>query len=258
MKRNIKTKAHILSLVLALIFSSTVFFGCSDDTDADSYTSRPSEESGTIDDSNPESGGNRDIEKDKYEEQISYYMELTEALQAQLLVLKEQSYIDECEYKMQISALQQEIKALQAMAGASDKAPSLNEQTRPLPEQTSSKSEFNYTIQNSEITITAYTGSSADVVIPSSIDGLPVTKIGQSAFEGMSVTSIVIPSGTKVIDWFAFSGCTSLRSVTVPKSISRVEYGAFSYCPKDMRIICEKGSYIETYALSWGIATITE
>jgi hypothetical protein len=41
---------------------------------------------------------------------------------------------------------------------------------------------YSYTTDNDTITITAYTGTNDDVLIPSTIIGLPVTSIGDSAF----------------------------------------------------------------------------
>ncbi len=38
--------------------------------------------------------------------------------------------------------------------------------------------DFDYTIENGEVTITGYTGPGGDVVIPAMIQGLPVTTIG--------------------------------------------------------------------------------
>ena len=44
--------------------------------------------------------------------------------------------------------------------------------------------QFNYTINNGAITITEYTGTGGAVTIPSTIAGLPVTSIGDSACLG--------------------------------------------------------------------------
>ena len=105
------------------------------------------------------------------------------------------------------------------------------------------------------VTITGYTGSMIDVEIPSTIDGLSVTRIGEDAFKNALIRSVTIPSSVREIDWFAFSGCTCLESVTIPSSVLTINYGAFDYCPKSMKVYCEKGSYAEAYAKSWGMIT---
>jgi uncharacterized repeat protein (TIGR03803 family) len=76
--------------------------------------------------------------------------------------------------------------------------------------------QFNYTTNNGTITITAYAGGGGDVVIPSMINGLPVTSIGDSAFYYCwSLTNVTIPSSVTNIGEGVFLGCTSLTNITV-------------------------------------------
>ena len=117
---------------------------------------------------------------------------------------------------------------------------------------------FSYVENNGEITITGYAGKDIDIIIPSNINGFPVTRIGENAFKGSSVRSVVIPSSVKLIDWFAFYGSTCLESITVPSSVTTIEYGAFDYCPASMAVVCPEGSYAEAYTKSRGIRTVTE
>ena len=49
-----------------------------------------------------------------------------------------------------------------------------------------------------------------DVVIPAKHEGLPVAIIGNNAFEGADLTSIVIPDSVTIIDDKAFASCYSL------------------------------------------------
>lgn len=54
----------------------------------------------------------------------------------------------------------------------------------------------------------------ADVVIPSEYMGMPVTEIGESAFEGCTeIESVVIPSTVSVLLPSAFARCSCLESV---------------------------------------------
>lgn len=56
-----------------------------------------------------------------------------------------------------------------------------------------------------------------DLIIPSRYNNLPVTSIGNSAFEDCSLlTSITIPDSITSIGRGAFSGCSSLVSATMP------------------------------------------
>ena len=203
-----------------------------------------------------------DINKDRYEEQIKYYMELTDDLQAELLKLKEQSYIDECQYKLQITTLEQTVQNLKdtisAFSRGEAQTPSINGDSSPSPDKVVEKSDFKYTTEGGQVTITAYIGTAIDVKIPSNIDGFPVTKIGEGAFKNTLIRSVELPSSVRVIDWFAFSGSTCLESITIPTSVLSIEYGAFDYCPKTMKVYCQKGSYAEAYAKSWGMVVSTD
>ncbi len=93
------------------------------------------------------------------------------------------------------------------------------------------QAQFNYTINGDTITITGYTGSGGDVVIPETIGGLPVTTIGDCALEGCtSLTDITMPDSVTSIIRFAFAGCSSLTSITIPDSVISIESSAFAFC----------------------------
>lgn len=62
-------------------------------------------------------------------------------------------------------------------------------------------------------TITGYTGTGGNVVIPSSIGGVSVTSIGDNAFnECSSLTSITIPNSVTSIGNYVFQSCSSLSA----------------------------------------------
>jgi hypothetical protein len=68
------------------------------------------------------------------------------------------------------------------------------------------------------------------VVIPSTVNNLPVATIGDSAFQNSVATSVMIPDGVTNIGDFAFSGCSGLTSVTIPNSVTNIGESAFSGC----------------------------
>ncbi|MGZ0708704.1 leucine-rich repeat domain-containing protein [Coraliomargarita sp. W4R53] len=93
--------------------------------------------------------------------------------------------------------------------------------------------DFTYTSNGSVITITDYPTSATGVVtVPDTIEGLPVTTIGSSAFKGCeSMTSIVIPDSVTAIESQAFANCELLDSVDLGEGVTSLDYQAFGECP---------------------------
>ena len=75
--------------------------------------------------------------------------------------------------------------------------------------------------------ITAYNGWDTNIVIPSSLDGHPVSVIGERVFYESSLTSVDIPEGIIAIGDDAFNRCRNLASVTLPKGLKYIADGAF-------------------------------
>ena len=73
------------------------------------------------------------------------------------------------------------------------------------------------------------TTTTGAIEIPSSLGGFPVTTIGRCAFSGCSsLTSISIPAFAGSIGDRAFSGCSSLTSITMQGNAPSVDGSAFS------------------------------
>jgi len=96
-----------------------------------------------------------------------------------------------------------------------------------------------YEINNGEITITDCDDTLTDIVIPSEIDGIPVTAIGERAFEWKSqLHTVVISEGIKRIEYCGFGSCRFMTSVKLPQSLEYIADAAFDGCDrlKDIEI----------------------
>ena len=91
---------------------------------------------------------------------------------------------------------------------------------------------YTYSVSNGEVTITdCDTSISGDVVIPDTLGGHPVTRIGYRAFEDCTnLTSITIPNSVTSIGSEAFYYCTGLKSIVIPDSVTKIGNEAFYNC----------------------------
>jgi hypothetical protein len=94
-----------------------------------------------------------------------------------------------------------------------------------------SQAQFTFTTNaDNTITITGYTGSGGEVIIPDTIYGLPVTTIGASAFQPLkSLTSVIIGTNVISIGNYAFEGCSSLTNVSISSSVTSIGNSAFGF-----------------------------
>ena len=90
------------------------------------------------------------------------------------------------------------------------------------------------------------------VVIPSEYNGLCVKSIGGSAFQHCtSLKSITIPDSVTSIGVLAFSDCTSLTSVNIPDSVASIGDSAFYHCTSLTSVNMGNGiNYIHDWAFS--------
>ena len=105
---------------------------------------------------------------------------------------------------------------------------------------------FDYEKTSSEVTITGYhgpTGANVDVIIPSVVDGLPVTRIGsnRTCQEGgdlvlcsifgepgaAEIRSLTIPEGVVVLEENAFRTLKVAQPLQLPSTLERIEAGVF-------------------------------
>lgn len=97
-------------------------------------------------------------------------------------------------------------------------------------EQVNPASDFAYTAADGEVTITEYTGTSEHVLIPSAIDGLPVTALGHRAFYEKTVTTVVVPDSVTEIGAACFSGDNYLVSLKLPDGLKRLPPASLESC----------------------------
>lgn len=80
------------------------------------------------------------------------------------------------------------------------------------------------------ITITSYTGTSAQVKIPSQIDGKDVICISEDAFRGNdTITYVYIPDSVTQLEKSVFQNCSNLEEVRIPP-VSIIPYGFMAKC----------------------------
>lgn len=97
-------------------------------------------------------------------------------------------------------------------------------------EQVNPASDFAYTAADGEVTITEYIGTSEHVLIPDTIDGLPVTALADKAFYEKHVTTVVVPDSVTEIGDLCFSGDNYLVSLTLPDELAELSYAALESC----------------------------
>lgn len=69
-----------------------------------------------------------------------------------------------------------------------------------------------------------------NLIIPAEIDGLPVKRIGDHAFNDACIETVVFPNCLTIIDDCAFMGCESINSIVFPKNLLEINVGAFKSC----------------------------
>lgn len=108
-------------------------------------------------------------------------------------------------------------------------------------ERVNPASDFAYTAENGEVTITDYTGTREHVLIPSEIGGFPVTALADKAFYEKHVTTVVVPDSVTEIGDLCFSGDNYLVSLTLPDGLAELSYGALESCYSLMDFELPKG-----------------
>ena len=101
-------------------------------------------------------------------------------------------------------------------------------------------------VGNSTVTITQFAGwgnpASAAVLVPSVINGLPVTAIGASAFSyQLGATNVVVPDSVISIGDYAFEHCLDLKTIQLSANLTSLGENAFIYCTNLTRLSIPNG-----------------
>jgi hypothetical protein len=95
------------------------------------------------------------------------------------------------------------------------------------------QAQFEYTTNadGASVTITGYTGTGGDVIIPAIINNLAVTSIGTNAFEDCAtLTGVIIPEGVTSIGAEAFLACNNMTNATISDTVTNIAEAAFYGC----------------------------
>ena len=111
--------------------------------------------------------------------------------------------------------------------------------------------DFKYSIESDAVTITGYTGNSEKVVIPSYIEGKPVTKIGNRVFDGKKFKSVTLPDKLTYIGEYAFSYLRDITEIKIPAEVTFIGRSAFEGSNLSSIVIPSKVNSIGIYAFGF-------
>jgi len=91
-----------------------------------------------------------------------------------------------------------------------------------------SSGSYSYTLDGNNATLTQTSIMGGDVVIPATIDGHPVVRLGRDLFYGVGITSVKFPESLQVIQWGAFED-NNLSEVVFPSKLGTIGSYAFAH-----------------------------
>ena len=106
-----------------------------------------------------------------------------------------------------------------------------------VPAQT--VTDYTYTAQDGQVTITGYLGNDTEITVPAAIDRMPVTALADGAFSDRAeITKVTLPQTITSIGSDAFAWCYQLEEVVLPDNLTSIGCGAFQNCEqlKEVRI----------------------
>ena len=103
---------------------------------------------------------------------------------------------------------------------------------RMMEEITTPETDFTYSALNGTYcTITGYTGTATEIVIPSEINGYTVQKISDNAFKNnKTIVNVVLPDNLETVGSSVFYGCTNLTYVGFNSGLTNIGSNMFHGC----------------------------
>lgn len=86
-------------------------------------------------------------------------------------------------------------------------------------------------LEDGTLAVTKYIGAASRIVLPSSVDGVPVTAIRDNAFyQQNTLEEVIIPEGVTRIGSRAFGSCKRLTTVRIPGTVTEIGENPFVDC----------------------------
>ena len=91
--------------------------------------------------------------------------------------------------------------------------------------------DFRYNVYTYYVTISQCLSNKSNIVIPDTINDLPVLIIEHNAFEGkVGMMSLTMTNNIVEIQDYAFKGCTNLQEISISNSLATLGTGTFEDC----------------------------
>ena len=121
-----------------------------------------------------------------------------------------------------------------------------------VPPTVYTSGDYSYYINEDKtsVTICGYRGNAEELVIPTELDGYPVTEIGYQAFSYVKLKSLTIPDRIREIQRRAFEYCVVSENFTLPENVF-IGGDAFSYASLPDLIVVPRGAQLDRCAFSY-------
>ena len=128
----------------------------------------------------------------------------------------------------------------------------------PMSLATAPASDFAYSIDQDEVCIKSYVGNSDYVIVPSEIEGKPVTSMLSCVFYETGVRYVALPDTVREIGTSTFGGCPRLVYTRMPDSLEVLPLGTFESCSRLVNPGLNEGLKKIEYTAFWGNPYLNE